>query len=323
MSRTAVVFGGSGFIGTHLVAALRALDYGRIVSADICPPRERIEGVEYVLCDLREPIGDRIEGQFAEVYNLAAVHTTPGHPDHEYYDANVFGALHVTEFCELHKVRSLVFTSSISVYGPSEDAKSEASPPAPVSAYGKSKLQAERIHCMWRTAQQDRKLVIARLAVIFGPGEGGNFTRLAKALSTGIFMYPGRRDTIKGCAYVDEVIRTFGFALDRPERCYTYNVAYPEPYTLERICNAFHEIAELPRPKGTIPAFAMKAATLPFELISAIGIRNPICRARVDKLLNSTYIVPARLRADGYEFETDLEEALRRWRHAAPSGRFV
>jgi len=323
MSRTAVVFGGSGFIGTHLVASLRARAYGRIVSADIRPPRERADGVDYVLCDLREPIGSQIEGEFAEVYNLAAVHTTPGHRDHEYYDANVFGALHVTQFCESHGVRSLIFTSSISIYGPSEEAKSEASPPAPVSAYGKSKLQAEGIHRMWRAAQQDRKLVVARLAVIFGPGEGGNFTRLAKALSTGIFLYPGRRDTIKGCAYVDEVIRTFEFALNRPERCYIYNVAYPEPYTLERICRAFHEVGGLPRPKGTIPACAMKVATLPFELMSAIGFRNSICRARVDKLLNSTYVVPARLRADDYEFETDLEEALRRWKQAEPSGRFV
>ena len=37
----------------------------------------------------------------------------------------------------------LVFTSSISVYGPTEDLVSEQSPTAPVSAYGRSKLAAE------------------------------------------------------------------------------------------------------------------------------------------------------------------------------------
>ena len=322
MSRKAVVFGGSGFIGGHLVAALAERGYERIVSADLRPSANRTAGVEYVTCDLREPVGRQIQGDFDEAYNLAAVHTTPGHADHEYYDANVFGALHVTRFCEEHGVRSLVFTSSISVYGPSEEAKSEASLPAPVSAYGKSKLQAEGIHEMWQRAAADRRLAVARLAVIFGPREGGNFTRLARALATNTFLYPGRKDTIKGCAYVGEVIRTFRFALERPERLYTYNVAYPEPYTLERICAAFHEVGGLPRPKGTLPTSVMKAGVLPFEVLSAIGIRNPICRARVDKLVHSTYIVPGRLLADGYSFETDLDEALRRWLAAAPSGRF-
>src|SRR5256885_10959409 len=61
---------------------------------------------------------------FRSVFNLAAVHRTPGHPDHEYYDTNVAGALNVTAWCESQEIDSLAFTSSISVYGPTEDRKS-------------------------------------------------------------------------------------------------------------------------------------------------------------------------------------------------------
>ena len=229
----------------------------------------------------------------------------------------------MVRFCESHAVPNLFFTSSISVYGPNEEPKTEASSPAPVSAYGKSKLQSEGIFRLWAKSDPRRHLVIARPAVIFGPGESGNFTRLAKALSTGFFFYPGRRDTVKGCAYVEEVLRTFRFASARPEKIYIYNIAYPTPYTMESICRAYRDVGGLPGPRGTIPTSAMMAVVLPFEAMNAVGLRNPVCRERVQKLVNSTYIVPERLVQDGYEFETDLEEALRRWKAADPSGEFV
>jgi hypothetical protein len=46
-------------------------------------------------------------------------------------------------------------------------------------------------------------------AVIFGAGEGGNFTRLAKLLQKVFFVYPGRKDTIKACFYVKIFFRRF------------------------------------------------------------------------------------------------------------------
>jgi nucleoside-diphosphate-sugar epimerase len=323
MARSAVVFGGCGFIGRHLLRYLKNSDYKRIVSADLQGERKPIDGVEYIICDVRHPLDGFIDGEFDEVYNLAAVHKTPGHADHEYYDTNVSGAINIARFCELHRINTLYFTSSISVYGTSDEPKTEQSPLVPVSAYGKSKLQAEDIHQLWAQSDRRRRLFIARLGVIFGPGENGNFTRLAKALSTGYFFYPGRRNTIKGCAYVEEVLHTFRFVLNLPEPIYTYNIAYPEPYTIEQICQVFHEVGGLPLPKGKIPTTVMMTAVLPFETINYLGLHNPVCRARVQKLVKSTFVVPERLLNDGYIFETDLRGGLKRWREADPKGRFV
>jgi len=143
------------------------------------------------------------------------------------------------------------------------------------------------------------------------------------ALATGLFFYPGRRDTIKGCGYVGELIRTIEFALNRPERSYLYNFSYPEAYTIEDICEAYCRVADLPRPRGTVPTGIMIAASLPFEILDAIGLKNGICRARVLKLVHSTHIVPERLIEDDYVFETDLDEGLVQWRNAPPRGRFT
>ncbi|WP_439814802.1 NAD-dependent epimerase/dehydratase family protein [Zavarzinia sp. CC-PAN008] len=320
----AIVTGASGFIGTYLIDTLVRQGDFPIVAIDILPPRRRHPQVQYVTADVRQPL-DQVDlggadGASFVCYNFAAVHTTPGHPTHEYYDTNISGALSVVALCSRLGVPHIVFTSSMSTYGPNEQPRTERDAPEPVSAYGKSKYQAEGIHRLWAAADPSRKVTIVRPAVVFGPGEGGNFTRLARALSRRIFAYPGRRDTVKSCIYVGEVVRSMGFAIQRPEPVYLYNMAYPKAYTIEDIVKAFGEAAQLPGAIGTLPYGLMRGASVPFEYLAKAGIKTGIHRERIDKLVRSTNIVPERLLTDGYAFETDLVEAIRRWRRESPDG---
>lgn len=311
-----VVFGGSGFIGKHLVADLLSRGY-EVTVADI----ERgvlPAGARFAECDVRKPIPLSIAETPLEVYNLAAVHRVPGHHDYEYFATNVAGATNVTDYCRALGVQKLCFTSSISVYGPSELARTEESPTTPVSAYGRSKLKAERIHRRWVLEQPARKLVIARPGAILGPGEHGNFTLIAHALSQRTFVYPGRKDTIKACAYVGDLIRSIEFALGLDRQFFLYNLCYPHPYTIREICEAFHSEWGTPLPIFTLPAAPTMAAAWLFERLESTGIHTGIGRARVRKLIESTHIVPRALIQEGYEFETDLAEGLRRWQRGAP-----
>ena len=79
------------------------------------------------------------------IFNLAAVHREPGHEPFEYYDTNLAGAENVCSWATTVNCSRLVFTSSISPYGPSENLKDEDSQPAPDTPYGSSKLAAEYI----------------------------------------------------------------------------------------------------------------------------------------------------------------------------------
>ena len=321
--KTAIVFGGAGFIGTHLLRALAANgNYERIVCADRLIPAFTGAGIEYVLCDVRQPIA--LEGRFErpEVYNLAAVHTTPGHEDWEYFWTNVSGAVHVCDFAARINCETIVFTSSISTYGPSESPLDENGPFQPDSAYGCSKLQAEKIHRLWREGSASRKLVIVRPAVIFGAGEGGNFTRLAKLLKSGRFFYPGRKDTIKACGYVGELVRSIEFVRDLRRDEVTYNFAYPQRYTIEDICETISEVAGYARPAITIPLEPMLIGGRAFELLARLGIKTSVNRARVLKLVNSTNIVPAKLKELNYVFETNLKDGLSEWKSES-KGQFV
>jgi nucleoside-diphosphate-sugar epimerase len=318
-SRNALVFGGSGFIGTHLVRRLAA-EGQHVVSVDIRPPRERLDGVSYLHGDVRDLSAFDPGMRIDRIYNLAAVHTTPGHPAHEYYETNILGATAIAALARRLGIREIVFTSSISVYGPGEETKREDTPPAPESPYGWSKYMAERIQRDWLEEDEGRRLVICRPAVIFGPGEGGNFTRMAKLLKKGFFIYPGRKDTIKACFYVEDLLDALEFAARQPERFVLFNGCYPDRYTLEEIVETFR--AQHMRgaktflvPRGVVTL----AATLlrPFSVMG-LGIHPD----RVMKLVRSTDVVPVWLETAGRAAEGRLPSAIERW-NAQSSGRFV
>jgi len=318
-----LVFGGSGFIGSHLVPALCRQGY-QVTIADIQQPQSALtDHISFKYCDVRLPIPADLTGRPDLVINLAAIAREPGYPDHEYYETNVKGAENITHYCEVAGVNEIWFTSSMSIYGPSETPCREDTPANPSTAYGKSKVEAERIHMEWFGRTQDRRLIITRPAVIFGAREKGNFTRLANSLKRGFFVYPGRKDTIKACGYVEDLVDSLFFIYRQPEAKILYNFSYPDPCTLEQICNAFHQVGHLPRPLGKITFPIMLFTAKVFERLNSMGLPNNIHPLRMYKLVRSTNIHPTELLRRGYNFPTDLVQGLRRWYDDNPVGQFV
>lgn len=316
-----IILGGSGFVGARLIRWLRARSVCDIRSVDVAEPGELLSGVEYFSHDVRLPIPVEWGRNCVALYNLAAVHRTPGHPDHAYYDTNVGGAIHAVALAEACGIEAMVFSSSISVYGPSEDVLTEASPLKPVSAYGRSKRLAELIHEQWLRNGSRRRLVIVRPGVIFGPGEGGNYSQLAKALRRGYFFYPGRKDTIKSGGYVDELLDALEFAVQRSDRFSLFNFAYPDLNTTEQIVRAFGDVAGYGADRITLPLPALMTAAHAIKMAHAAGIRSWIHPDRVMKLVQSTRVAPRWLQDAGYTFKTDLRSALMQWRDET-AGRF-
>ncbi len=325
MAKAALVLGGAGFIGSHLLSHLASSGrFQKLVSGDIRSPRFVVPEVEYVEVDVRKPIPDDICPGVTEIFNLAAVHTTPGHEDWEYYWTNVLGATHVSDFARRSGARNVIFTSSIAVYGENEEIKDEDSPLVPASAYGCSKLCAEKIQRLWQAElPESRRLVIVRPGVVYGYMEHGNFTRLAELLLKNRFIFPGRTDTIKACGYVTDLVRSMTFMLDRPDQEITYNFCHVERYTTAQICEAFSRVAGYKRPKLSLPLTPMLVGGWIFETMAKMGLRTPINRARLLKLVRSDIIVPKRLSEAGFANSYDLEAGLADWRKSSGNSRFI
>lgn len=313
-----LITGASGFIGTHLTRRLAEAG-ASVICLDLKPPRERLEGVRYVTGDVRD-LTTLDAPKLDRIFNLAAVHTTPGHPDHEYYDTNIGGALEVSKLAVRSGAKQIVFTSSISVYGPSEDKKVETTQPAPTSAYGRSKLMAEKIHEQWFNAAPDRRLTVVRPAVVFGAGEGGNFTRMASLLGKGVFVFPGRRDTIKSCIYVEDLIDLVLTAAAQLEARVLLNGAYPECPTLEKIVTMLRD-QYFPKAKLIdVPSSVVLGAAGMLKVFSRAGLG--IHPDRVYKLLRSTYVFPGWAAEHGLLGDDALSSGLQRWA-VATNGKFV
>jgi nucleoside-diphosphate-sugar epimerase len=84
-------------------------------------------------------------------------------------DVNAAGARRIAETA-FENGLSVVFASSADVYGPKHDRPvSELEAPRPVSAYGRAKLEAERLIA----AAGGPRFAALRIATVFGPGENG------------------------------------------------------------------------------------------------------------------------------------------------------
>jgi nucleoside-diphosphate-sugar epimerase len=276
---------------------------------------EKNEGVEYIRLDVREPI----EFNFAPtendiIFNLAAVHRTPGHPDHEYFETNIRGAENVTAFAEKYGIKKILFTSSIAPYGAAEDLKEETTLPTPNTPYGISKLVAEKIHEKWQNGDaRKRELTIVRPGIVYGKGEHGNMTRLYWGQRKHYFFYTGRRDTIKACIYVKELVRFFQYRMSDNDFVGSelYNCTFEPAFTIQQICETMQKATGMKRHIPLVPAWMLMTAA---SVIGPLGGKKVgIHPARVKKLMVSTNISGKKLAGSGYQFHYTLEESLRDW----------
>ena len=319
MYETALLFGGSGFIGSHLAAHLvdRALAK-RVVLADLLPPARARAGITYERVDVRAPIPAHLTADL--IVNLAAVHREPGHAPHEYFETNIQGAEHVTEHATRVGCTSIVFTSSISVYGPSETEKDERSLPVPTSPYGASKLVAERIHEGWQQREAAHRLVIVRPGVVFGPGEAGNVTRLVKAVSAGYFVFCGNHHVRKAGGYVKDLCESLVWALARDEPAIKFNFTLDPAPRLDELVSTVARVAGKKVPRTSLPYLPILAASHVAQAVTTLaGREQPLHPLRVRKLRSSNNIAAKVLRDRGYRRTFDLRTALEDWKRSSPA----
>jgi nucleoside-diphosphate-sugar epimerase len=169
--KTAILFGGSGYISRFLLKKLiennlfdKYYVYD-IKSLENFDDELKSKKIIYIKSDVRKKI-DIPEFKYDEneswIFNFAAIHREPGHEYKEYFDTNISGAKNINKFAEETGISNILFTSSIAPYGRSKEQREESSFLYPETGYGISKALAEKIHENWFRSDVSRKLVIVR-----------------------------------------------------------------------------------------------------------------------------------------------------------------
>jgi len=332
-----VIFGGSGFIGTYFAFHLLDTNYAeKVYLVDVEPLVAKISDfrkrlvtadsrIMFVRGDVRVSLNWFAPAEkIILIANFAAVHREPGHKDVEYYQTNLLGAENVCAWAESVGCNNIIFTSSISPYGPSEQVKDERSLPSPLTAYGGSKLAAEKIHQIWQARDDaNRRLVIVRPGVVFGPGEGGNVSRLIKAVLHRYFFYMGNKNTSKAGVYVKELCNAMWWVLNRQstsgEHVSLFNMSMNPGPSIEEYVNAVCKVAGVRRFVPGVPYRLLLMIAFLIDVVARpLGIKHPFSPVRVRKLVRSNNILPNYLVENGYEYLYTLESALADWRKSCP-----
>lgn len=314
-----VIFGGAGFLGSTLARRLAASGkFEEVVIADLLPfPGKLPPGMRFVPCDVRSPIARHVVAQRARwIFNLVSVPRAPGEESNDDRETTLFGAQNISEFAAQIGCPNVFFRSSPEVYGTSEGAIDENHRLNPVSAHGLVNLAAELTHEIWQKSGAERRLVVLRPAWIYGPGGRGPAAQVVRAIRRGLFVFPGPRTHRKSYAYVEGVVESIEFLMDRKEPLLICNYAETPTETVETLVKAVRRTSGLQMLQISLPN-AVAAPLVGLLRVAMLG-RCRLRAGHVRSLAQSSWILPTRLQELGFRFRYEFARSLDHWRRNAP-----
>ena len=286
---TITVIGGNGFLGQRLCERLVA----ERTRGDVCVVARRPLGgdVPHAVADVRdvEALAAAVPPG-ATIVNLAAEHRDDVEPVERYREVNVGGARNVCDVARRRGARTIVFTSSVAVYGLASDT-GEGAPCRPQDHYGMSKLAAEGVYREWQAeSPQGRTLVIVRPAPVFGEGGAGNVAWLIRRIAGPRFVLIGSGRNVRSLAYVDNVAAFLAFSLGLPQGVHLYNyVDKPDLTTAALVASVRRELDLPANDRLRIPyTVALGAGTLLDAVARLTGREFAVTAARVRRFCAST-----------------------------------
>jgi UDP-glucose 4-epimerase len=248
----ALVTGGAGFIGSALAQRLIAEGWEVRVFDNLLTGFERNipSQADFVRGDLRDAEAVAAACRDVEVvFHQGAVRSVPKSVDDPRlsHESNITGTLNVLEGARLASVRRLIYASSSSVYGETEQAiNRERDPPNPQSPYAVTKLPGEHYCRVW-TALGRLATVSLRYFNVFGPGQhpeskyAAAFPAFVTALASGHppeLHWDGEQS--RDFTYVDDVARANVLAAGADDRTdgQVMNIGAGSPRTVNDVLRA-------------------------------------------------------------------------------------
>jgi nucleoside-diphosphate-sugar epimerase len=292
-----LVTGANGFIGRALCRALEGRGHAVRAAARTAEarPKESHDRSSVVVGEIGpDTEWDRALEDIDVVVHLAArVHVmreVAADPLAEYRRVNTAGTERLAWAAARAGVKRFVFMSSIKANGEETHDRpfTEADPPHPVDAYGISKWEAEQ--ALKRVSEQSGlEVVILRPPLVYGPGIGGNFLSLWKAIDKGFPLPLGAIHNRRSLIYLGNLVDAVLRCIEHPAAAgKTYVVRDGEdvstPELVRRIAKALGRPAKLlpfPVPLLTAAMRVTGKSELIARLLGSLTVDDSLIRSEL------------------------------------------
>jgi len=263
VARTVLVTGGSGYFGSILVErALAAGSTVRVLDLNPAPA-----GAESVVADVRDldAVRQACDGVDVVLHNVAQVPLAKDR--HLFWSVNVAGTANVLLAAREAGVSKVVHTSTSAVYGiPEENPVDELTPPRPLEAYGRAKLEAE-VLCR-QAAADGLDVSIVRPRTILGHGRLGLMAVLFELVAEGapVFVFDGGHNRYQ-LVHAEDLASACLLASEH-EGAASYNIGASEFGTMRETLSALCEHAATGSRVRSVPSAPARVA---MRAMAAVG----------------------------------------------------
>jgi nucleoside-diphosphate-sugar epimerase len=256
----ALVTGATGFIGSHLTAALVKTGFSVTCLARNSSSTRNLEGIDVDLVR-----GDCVDfdslsgmGRFDYVFHLAGLTKAASEEEAILVNEKGTGNLVKAVLRDNPGLRRFVYLSSLAAAGPSADGNplTEDIEPKPVSVYGKSKLGGEK-HVL---AVKDRlPFTVIRPPAIYGPRDG-DLLVFFKMVKFGLVPYWGK--SYYSFLYVEDLVNGIILSALRDEgENGIFYMSDGSIYSSDDIIESVADALQCMPLKVSIPRFVMPCIT--------------------------------------------------------------
>lgn len=284
-----LVTGATGFIGTNLLPYLR----------------KNIPGVEF-LCLTRKKTGKpgellweelaqrHFDGVDAVIHLAGLAHDTKNTlDDSAYYKVNYELTKLLYDFYLKSNAHKFICVSSVKAAADTvEGVLTEDVHPTPVTAYGKSKLQAEEYIRQLSLGISHKSFYILRPSMVHGPGNKGNLNLLYKFAAKGLPYPLGAFNNSRSFLSIDNFCYVCHQLLTRDIESGVYNLADDEPMSVIDLFGVIGSTIGKNAPVLKIPKSLVKA-------MAGLGttLKLPINTERLNKLTENYVVSNAKIKA--------------------------
>ncbi len=318
MLTRAFVTGGSGFVGRHLIAALRAsgAEVRALVRSEKAAKIVRVAGTIPVSGDLenQEVLHQGMEG-CEVVFHLAAMKGMWGRFE-DFQRVNVSGTARVLAAARAASVARLIYTSTEAVLAGGTPLvnvdETRPRPRRPVGGYAVTKGMAEDL--VLAANSPELATIIVRPRLIWGPGDTEGLPQVMAAVRSGRFAFINGGHYLTSTCYVANVCEGLLLAAERGRGGQIYFLSDGEPVEMRTFLTALLRAAGVEPGKRSIPRWLAKLVASYAEFVwQTFRLRGspPLTRLAVLLMGEEVTVNDAKARRElGYVGHVSREEGM-------------